>query len=135
MDTKKIIADFAMSPHIEGGHYKELWQSADTTRGRCLTSLIHYLLQQGERCKWHRLTSDELWLFHRGAELTMVLGGSGDAPQEERRIDIGKERFHLVVPAGTWQSALAQKGDVLVSCVVSPGYDSKDCEIYQGEAL
>lgn len=133
MNSKKMIADFHMLPHQEGGYYAELWQSPKKTGNRCLSSHIYYLLPHGEPNQWHRLTSDEIWLFHQGEPLTIRLGGCGEAPEIQEEFLIGKDLFHLLIPAGTWQSAKADKGDALVSCIVSPGYHENDCELYGGE--
>jgi predicted cupin superfamily sugar epimerase len=38
-----------------------------------------------------------------------------------------------VVPAGVWQRTLRGTEDVLVSCMVSPGFDFEDFEILDAE--
>ena len=37
----------------------------------------------------------------------------------------------MVVPAGTWQRTLPTAEDVLVSCLVSPGFDFADFELVE----
>ncbi len=51
----------------------------------------------------------------------MVVGIHVDAEQEPQ----------VVVPAGAWQRTLPGDDDALVSCVVSPGFDFADFELYQ----
>lgn len=73
------------------------------------------------------VTSDELWLLHSG-ELEMRLGGSGPEPPEPGDVvRLDSHAPQALVPAGVWQSA-CPAGDVpvLVSCVVSPGFDFAD---------
>jgi predicted cupin superfamily sugar epimerase len=83
--------------------------------------------------------SDELWFFHRGGALRLLSGGSGDEPDPEpREIVLGAavergERPQALVPGGTWQAAHHVEPEaaepVLVSCVVSPGFDFADFEL------
>ena len=40
----------------------------------------------------------------------------------------------VLVPAGTWQAAGPAEADVLVSCVVSPGFDFADWTILPDRA-
>jgi predicted cupin superfamily sugar epimerase len=81
---------------------------------------------------WHSVRSDEVWLWHRGGRLTLLLGGDGDGPALERTITLGPdvengEVPQALVPAGTWQAARpAADEEVLVSCIVSPGFDFAD---------
>jgi predicted cupin superfamily sugar epimerase len=90
------------------------------------------LLDGGERSQWHVVRSDEVWLWHAGGPLTLRLGGSADAPVESRSLTLGMDvaagqRPQLLVPGGVWQSAEPASGEaVLVSCVVSPGFDFED---------
>jgi predicted cupin superfamily sugar epimerase len=85
-----------------------------------------------ERSAWHRVRSAELWLWHRGGALTLRLGGDGDAPADATELRLGPdvaagEHPQLLVPAGVWQSAWpADAEEVLVSCVVVPGFDFAD---------
>ena len=75
-----------LAPHPEGGWYRETW--ATRTRfhpdgypgERASATAIHFLLEPGEESRWHRVRSDELWLWHRGGPLTLLLGGAGNGP-------------------------------------------------------
>jgi len=78
--------------------------------------------------------SDEVWLWHTGGPLLLRMGGGGDAPDEAAAttFTLGPDlaacqRPQLVVPGGVWQSAEpAATEPVLVTCVVSPGFDFAD---------
>ncbi|MET9700025.1 cupin domain-containing protein [Streptomyces sp. NPDC006529] len=89
----------------------------------------------GEVSRWHRVCSDELWLWHRGGPPTIRLGGSGHAPEEGAASLLGPgveygEQPQFLVPADVWQSAVpAGVEPVLVSCVVAPGFDFDDFEM------
>lgn len=100
---------------------------------RPLASLIYFLLPAGDSSAWHKVDADEIWLWHGPANLTIELGGCGQDPCAEadlQRFTLGNTkdcsslltRGHLVIPAGTWQRTVPSNGDVLASCVVSPGF-------------
>lgn len=128
-----------LAPHPEGGWFRRTWTSghALTPSGypgpRASATAIVYVLAPGEQSRWHRVRSDELWCWHRGPALSLVLGGDGDAPGDEHptvlgdRVEDGQVPQALV-PGGTWQRAtpLRTDAEVLVTCVVSPGFDDAD---------
>lgn len=137
--TAKDLSDPAalgMRPHPEGGWYRELYRhptEVDTPRGRRpLSTAISFLLQPGEQSAWHRVASDEIWFWQGGGELTLQLGGDGDAPAEPSMYLLG-QGGQLLVPAGVWQAARpASDATVIVGCVVSPGFDFADFELHRG---
>jgi predicted cupin superfamily sugar epimerase len=94
---------------------------------------IYFLLAPGEESAWHRVRSDEVWLWHSGGPLTLLDGGDGDRPAGVQAattlgqdLESGQAPQH-VIPAGHWQSARPAAGqEVLVSCVVAPGFDFAD---------
>jgi predicted cupin superfamily sugar epimerase len=128
-----------LQPHPEGGWFRRTWTStvpvvppgAGPDVVRPTATAIHYLLCAGEESRWHRVRSDELWLHQRGVPLELRLGGTGDAPADSSVVVLGSEvetgqQPQVLVPAGTWQAAGPAVADVLVSCVVSPGFDFAD---------
>jgi predicted cupin superfamily sugar epimerase len=130
-----------LAPHPEGGWFRETWRAEltlpaaalpDHDGPRAAGTAIYFLLAPGERSAWHRVGSAELWLWHRGGPLTLRLGGAGGAPDapSERRLgpDIeAGEHPQVLVPAGVWQAAEpGADREVLVSCVVVPGFDFAD---------
>ncbi|GAA3980874.1 hypothetical protein GCM10023085_73980 [Actinomadura viridis] len=125
-------------PHPEGGWFRETWRSPARFRPegypgeRAAATGIYFLLPPGEESMWHTVRSEEVWLWHRGGPLTLLLGGDGDRPGAETAITLGPDVAggqvpQAVVPAGAWQAARPAGGEeVLVSCVVSPGFDFAD---------
>jgi predicted cupin superfamily sugar epimerase len=139
------IADLLdLAPHPEGGWFRETWRSDVELPAlpgypgpRAAGTAIYYLLGPGESSAWHQVRSAELWLWHRGGPLTLTLGGAGDSPGEavEHHILGGEveagEVPQLLVPPGVWQSARpTADAEVLVSCVVVPGFDFADFRMY-----
>src|ERR1700722_8376720 len=75
-----------LSPHPEGGWFRETGRAAresvpDGYPGRrAAATSIYFLLTPGEESAWHRVRSDEVWLWHSGGPLTLLDGGDGDTP-------------------------------------------------------
>ena len=140
-DLPDWAASLDLQPHPEGGWYVETYRHRSTALpagydgSRALATGIHFLLLPGEASAWHRVRSDELWLWHRGGPLVLDLGGDAAEPALSSstrmggRIEDG-ESLQALVPGGHWQAA-RPAGDepVLVSCVVVPGFDFADFEL------
>ena len=132
-----------LAPHPEGGWFTETWRSAVSltppgySGERATATAIYFLLNPGERSRWHVVRSDELWLWHAGGPLTLRLGGDRGLPDDAgaRALTLGADiiagqRPQLVVPGGVWQSAEPATDEaVLVSCIVSPGFDYADFKL------
>jgi predicted cupin superfamily sugar epimerase len=136
-----------MQPHPEGGWFVETWKAspAFTPDGypgpRAAATAIYFLLTPGDTSAWHTVRSDEVWLWHRGGPLDLLLGGDGPAPDPAPAlVRLGPaiedgERPQALVPGGVWQSARpATDQEVLVSCVVAPGFDYADFRLIGGSA-
>jgi uncharacterized protein len=132
-------------PHPEGGWYRETWtagpgyQPPGYPGQRAAATAIYFLLPPGARSCWHAVRSDELWLWHRGGPLTLELGGPGSRPSAEPAVvtlgpDLAAgQHLQRVVPGGHWQAAgPAGPQEVLVSCVVAPGFDFADFTVAGG---
>ncbi|MGD0557077.1 MAG: cupin domain-containing protein [Streptosporangiaceae bacterium] len=118
---------------------------------RAAATLIYFLLGPGDESRWHAVRSDEIWLWHSGGPLTLLTAStipaapvvlapppvtpvsfSPPVPAAAQVITLGPDlatgqRPHHVIPGGSWQAARpATDAEVLVSCVVSPGFDFAD---------
>ncbi len=126
-------------PHPEGGWYRQTWwaepgfEPPGYAGRRAAATAIYFLLPAGTQSCWHAVRSDELWLWHAGGPLTLLLGGVGDAPGgEPASVTLGPDlaagqRPQHLVPAGHWQAAWpAGAREVLVTCVVAPGFEFAD---------
>jgi predicted cupin superfamily sugar epimerase len=124
-------------PHPEGGWFRETWRTSTPAQAhggeRATATGIYFLLGPLEESMWHAVRSDELWLWHRGGPLELTT--RGDADGEENTVVLGPDVEHgqvpqALVPGGVWQSARpAGDQEVLVSCVVSPGFDPADFSV------
>ncbi|GAB3985216.1 hypothetical protein GCM10029978_097440 [Actinoallomurus acanthiterrae] len=129
-----------LMPHPEGGWFRETWRTSVRVAAhggeRATATGIYFLLGPGEESMWHAVRSDEVWLWHRGGPLELTLGGEADTPgRQTETIIVGPDvedgqRPQALVPAGVWQAARpASDREVLVSCVVSPGFDFADFRV------
>jgi predicted cupin superfamily sugar epimerase len=141
-----------LSPHPEGGWYRETWRSDLTVSQSTLPpeyagprsagTAILFLLMPGQQSAWHTVRSAELWLHHRGSPLLLEVGrdgrgGQGTGIEQDGATThlIGSdvtagERPQFVVPPGHWQRARPRDDEpTLVSCVVVPGFDFADFEL------
>lgn len=114
-----------LSPHPEGGHFRELWRDRPASGGRGAATSILFLLAEGERSRWHRVDAAEVWLWHAGAPLLL---GVADADAGRRDVRLGPdlaagEVQQGVVPARAWQDARSLGAWTLVSCVVAPAFE------------
>ena len=66
-----LIASLDLSPHPEGGWYRETMRQPSPDGSRGLATAILFLLEDGQRSHWHRVDATELWLWHAGAQLTL----------------------------------------------------------------
>ena len=134
--TPDLALTLRLQPHPEGGWYRETWRSPVTVtlpdgRERATATLIWFLLPAGESSRWHRVSSDEIWLAHTGI-VEVELGGAGSAPDGTTTHLVGTspaEQSQVLVPARVWQRTLPRAEDALVSCLVSPGFDFADFEL------
>jgi len=119
--------------HPEGGYFKEIYRSAVLHGERNIATSIYFLLKSGEVSHLHRLTADELWYYHQGDALKVtVIDKEGNltehlvGPHPEKG-----ESLQLIIPAGSIFGSEVQGNNFsLVGCMVSPGFDFKDFELF-----
>lgn len=137
MTVPPLARRLGLEPHPEGGWYRRIWAApvavhpAGYPGERPTATAIHYVLGPGERSRWHRVRSDELWLWQGGGSLSLWIAGQPDGGHEHR---LGPDdEVSALVPGGGWQRAEpAADREVLVTCVVSPGFDFADFELAPG---
>lgn len=126
-----IIEKLGLSPHPEGGWYRETWRAEAWPGTRASATAIHFLLEAHQRSHWHRVDAAELWLWHAGDPLMLAI--SRDAGPVQRIVlgpdVLAGQQPQTLVPAGHWQAAEPLGGWALVSCVVSPGFEFAGFEL------
>ncbi len=124
LNAEEVIRRMGLSPHPEGGFYRETFRSPVQVRlpdgrVRAASTAIFYLLGADSYSAWHRVRSDEVWHHYEGGTLRLHQLGRGEVRLNERNPQ-------TVVPAGVWQAAEPEGEAVLVGCTVSPGFDFED---------
>lgn len=124
MTADEIISLLDLSPHPEGGHYRQTWVH-DTTADRPAGTCIYFLLRSGERSHWHRVDAAEIWHFYAGAPLVLSIARTDEGPAIEHLLGpdlMSGQSPQIVVPTGHWQAARSTGEWTLVGCTVSPGF-------------
>ncbi|MEJ8553387.1 cupin domain-containing protein [Tepidibacter sp. Z1-5] len=143
-----FIKKLNMNSHPEGGFYKETFVSEETITdndldvnfkgSRKLWSSIYFLLRDGEVSNFHRLKSDEMWYYQAGSPLTIyMISPEGELTEEKLGLDIenGEKPQVLVRKNYIFGSAMNNHGYALVGCMVSPGFQFEDFELFEREYL
>ena len=124
LKAEDVIRLLNLTPHPEGGHYRETWRADAALGERSAGTAIYYLLSEGEISHWHRVDADEIWHWHAGSALDLGLSHDG------RHVDVHRlgadlaqgERPQVIVPRFCWQTARSLGAWTLVTCTVSPAF-------------
>ena len=127
--VKTIIEELRLSPHPEGGWFRETWRAPAEEDERAKATAIFFLLEAHQRSQWHRVDAAEIWLWHAGDPLLLSL--SLDNGEPVRAVQLGPNVIagdmpQYVVAPHEWQAAAplpGKRGFTLVSCVVAPGFE------------
>lgn len=128
-DLAKLINVLGLTPHPEGGFFRETYRTAESTA-------IYYLLTADTFSEMHRLDSDEIYHFYAGDAveiLRLFPDGTSDIHRLGNYLQ-GGEIPQLVVPKGVWQGSriCADGGYALMGTTMAPGFRFEGYE--QGKA-
>ena len=127
IDAEDLIERLGLTPHPEGGWFRETWRADPATEGqRAAGTAIYFLLKPGERSHWHRVDAAEIWHHYAGGSLRVGISPDGvsSSVQVLGTDVVAQERPQLIVPANAWQAAEPTADEaVLVGCTVSPGFE------------
>jgi len=134
LSAEELAKSLNLLPHPEGGWYRETHRSdlmvatKDSPTPRTACTVIYFLLAHGQQNHWHRIDSDELWLWHAGGDMEISI-----APQDAPIGHVTTQRIgsnpdegvfpQAFVKVGSWQSARSLGNWSLVSCIVAPGFE------------
>lgn len=157
----EIATQLGLELHREGGWFRETYRASETVataRGtRAASTAILFLVTVSSPSRFHRLSSDELWVFQAGLPLELITLDADGAANVRLLGDPAAGRPALpqaLVPAGAWQAARVAGGPAgvmgpaanappapvapptadertwsLVSCIVTPGFAYEDFEL------
>lgn len=137
----ELIERFNMQAHPEGGgFYSEEYRSEITLPNleRQLMTSIYFLLPSEHISNFHRIKSDELWFFHEGSPITVHTLDENGHGQHLIGLDLSSgQNPQFLVPANTiFGSSVSEENSyAFVSCVVAPGFDFRDLELFTSEEL
>lgn len=143
------IEKLDMTPHPEGGYFKEVYRSEESHKGdhlperfggdRSHGTSIYFLLVGEQVSKFHRIKSDEIWHFYEGSPVTIYsISYDGELKKTIVGRDYDKgERLQAVIPKGEWFGAEVNDKDSysLCGCTVAPGFHFEDFELAKSEFL
>ena len=128
--AREIIEQLGMQRHPENGWYVQTFEDPAQTDGRAQSTAIYYLLEAGEVSHWHRVDAVEVWHYYAGAALELSLSDDGKIGVHRLGVDLASgERPQIIVPKGSWQSAVSTGAWTLVGCTVAPGFQFSGFEL------
>lgn len=140
--ASQLIHELGLQPHPEGGFYRETFRSttrvvADHRPARNALTTIYFLLAAGSFSAWHRVGSDEVWHWHEGEPLELLLASPDFAAGQRRVLGPvdGSVEPVVTVPAGWWQAARPLGAYALCGCTVAPGFEFEDFSFLRDDAL
>lgn len=142
-NAKYWVESLDLLAHPEGGYFKEVYRSENTftpngfSGDRSYATSIYFLIESGNVSHFHRIKSDEIWYYHAGEPLSVFVISPIGELQELKigpNIEAG-ETLQAVVPAGTIFGSKSAGKYSLVGCMVSPGFDFNDFELFKTSEL
>lgn len=124
MNAEDIIKQLALSPHPEGGWFRETFRDEDGLGGRAHSTAIYFLLEAGQISHWHRVDAVEVWHWYAGAPLRLDISETRHSVKSHT-LSANLEAGHrpvCIVPMKAWQSARSLGDWSLVGCTVAPGF-------------
>jgi uncharacterized protein len=143
-ELQNWVTKLGLTPHPEGGYYKNTYGSTELISDselsvnfdgqRKLYTSIYFLLTSENVSHFHRLKSDEVWYFHGGSSLTVHVIHENGEYQEMKlglNLDEGEVPQVLVKKNSIFGSSVKENNTFsLVGCMVSPGFEFKDFELF-----
>lgn len=136
----QIIEKLNLTPHPEGGYFKENYRSdaqidIDGLKGqyngaRNFSTAIYFLLKSHQFSAFHKIKQDEIWHYYDGSAIILhVISPDGLYSQHTLGKDVLNDELpQFVVPGDHWFAAsVINKDDyALFGCTVAPGFSFDD---------
>lgn len=139
-EIQKIVNQLKMQPHPEGGYFVETYRSEirlEQTQ-KSVATVIYFLLPSSETSSWHRIKSDEFWFYHAGSPIVVhtIENGAYTATIVGNELENEQIPQHLVPAGAVFGASVQQENSYsLVSCVVAPGFDFEDFELFTQQQM
>ena len=147
--AKLYIGQLQLSPHPEGGYFREIYRSDETllnnnlpsrySSSKAFSTSIYFLLEGSQVSKFHKLKSDEQWHFYDGTAIILyTIDDEGEFGSKlvGSKVEDG-ESFQVNIKRGTWFGAevIDKTSFALAGCTVAPGFDFSDFELAKRDNL
>ncbi len=143
------ISHLNLSPHPEGGYYKELYRSNEIIKAanlpgryktaRTFSTSIYFLLKKNQVSVFHKIKSDEIWHYYDGCGVKIYIIEKNGIINE---ILLGNKLKNgqlpqVVIYKNSWFGAelLDKSSFCLMGCTVSPGFNYEDLQLGEREKL
>ncbi|MEO9511317.1 MAG: cupin domain-containing protein [Flavobacteriaceae bacterium] len=140
---KEFIERFNLSPHPEGGYFKESYRSSGEIAKTSLnaayktkrnySTCIYFLLTSDTFSAFHRITQDEIWHFYSGSPIKIyIISEDGEYSEQIIGTNFAEGQVpQFVVPGNHWFAAktIDPNSHSFVGCTVSPGFDFEDFDL------
>ncbi len=80
MTADELIEALGLAPHPEGGWYRETWRAEAAEGERAAASAVLYVIQPGQRSHWNRVDAHEIWLWHGGDPVDLMIAETSASP-------------------------------------------------------
>ena len=144
ISADKIIEKLNLRPlTVEGGFFHETYRSSAMLPGgrHSCGTCIYYLMKGSDCSNWHKVSGDEIWLYHTGIPAVQLLLFP-DGSWSERIIGpdiIAGQIPQSLIPAETWQSAVLVSREPaawgLFGAAVYPSFEYADFTAGSGPEL
>lgn len=139
-EIQDLIEKLSLKAHPEGGYYCETYRSSEVIPGkdRNLMTSIYFLLTSKNVSRFHRIKSDEIWFFHAGSPLIVHTLDKNGHTENKVGLNINQsEQPQFLVKKDTifGSTVMLENSYSLVSCVVAPGFDFADFELFTKDEL
>ena len=141
MTAADYIERYRLQPHPEGGWFREFHRSGRSVGipegypgTRSALTAIYFLLAADDFSAFHRVRSEEVWVYVAGDPLQIVLLDGALRFKTLGPATGGCEPL-VIVPPDMLQGARTLGEFTLVSCLVAPGFDFSDFVMPSREEL
>ncbi|HKN95897.1 MAG TPA: cupin domain-containing protein [Pseudonocardiaceae bacterium] len=129
----ELAARYGLVPlPVEGGLFRQTWRGPTDHTGRPVgTAILLLVAADGDLFSaMHRLPTDEVWHFHRGDPLDLLLLAPDGTSRVATLGPLPGQHPQYVVPAGTWMGAQVAAGGEWSLCgtTMAPGFLPGDYE-------
>lgn len=124
LGVNELIRLLGLGPHPQAGCHRQVWPADAEAANRPSLSVSLHLLRADEVMAWHRLDTDQVWLWQAGGPLCLT-SCQPDGSRPRSVVLSGDlrsgQRPQAVVCAGQWQTAETLGAWTLLSSVLSTG--------------